>query len=70
MKIKTAEDVVKAIDAGYDAHAVEKARQYIGASIIGNQCDAYIALSLRCFPNNAVDPQLKCIFQLGQDTGC
>lgn len=37
----------------------------IGASSIGNSCEAYLALSLRGFPDEAIDPQLKRIFRDG-----
>lgn len=65
MKITTAEDVVLAIDDGYDNDRREKAREYIGASIIGHACDAAIAFNLRGFPNVEPDPRLKRIFGLG-----
>ena len=60
-----AEDVVQAIDRGYEEDKREKPRQYIGASIIGNPCDAFIAFNLRGFPNDEPDPRLKRIFGLG-----
>jgi len=63
--VKSAEQVVLAIDLGYENDKREKARQYIGASIIGNPCDALVAFSLRGFPNNEPDARLKRIFQLG-----
>jgi len=42
-----------------------KARQYIGTSSIGNECDAYQALTLRGFPNNDVPGRMLRIFQTG-----
>ena len=39
--IKSADVVIKAIDEGYRKEPKEKARDYIGASGIGTQCDAY-----------------------------
>ena len=65
LMIKNAEDVVKAIDEGYKKESKEKARDYIGASGIGTQCDAYQAYSLRGFPNDTIEPKLKRIFKLG-----
>lgn len=43
----------------------EEVRAYLGASIVGNPCGAYLAFSLRGFPNNQPDKQLKRIFALG-----
>ena len=66
MEIKNAEQLIFAIDQGYDDEKrEEKAREYIGASIIGHACDAAIALNLRGFPNVEPNPRLKRIFQLG-----
>lgn len=63
--LKTADDVVRAIDDGYDNDKREKAREYIGASIIGHPCDALLAYNLRGFPNDEPDARLKRIFGLG-----
>lgn len=41
------------------------ARQYIGASGVGNPCDAYLALSMRGFPDTKPSPQLLRIFREG-----
>ena len=60
-----ASDVVIAIDKGYDRDHKEKPRRYIGASIIGNPCDALLAYNLRGFPNNPPDARLQRIFNLG-----
>lgn len=60
-----AEEIVAAIDEAYTREKREKPRAYIGASIIGNGCDAYLSLSMRGFPDNPVDPRLKRIFGLG-----
>jgi len=65
LKKVTAEDVVQAIDDGYNNDKREKARQYIGASIIGSPCDAMIAYNLRGFPNEEPDARLKRIFNMG-----
>ena len=40
-------------------------RQYIGASGIGNACNAYLAFCLRGYPDNDVAPQLSRIFREG-----
>ena len=40
-------------------------RQYIGASIIGNDCTAYIAFCLRGFPEDPIKPKMMRIFTLG-----
>lgn len=65
MKVYSAKDTVEAIDVGYDSKGRGKARQYIGASIIGNQCDAYISLCMRGFPEDPPPAFLKRIFNLG-----
>lgn len=67
--IKTADDVLQAIEDGYNAgrdrRGDEKPRRYIGASMIGTDCDAEVAFSLRGFPNEQPTPKLKRIFALG-----
>jgi hypothetical protein len=60
-----AQSIVQAIDDGYEADRREKARKYIGASIVGNPCDALLAYNLRGFPNEEPPPRLKRIFSLG-----
>lgn len=57
--------VVQAIDSAYEKDKREKARRYIGASIVGTQCEAALAFNLRGFPNEEPDPHLKRIFGLG-----
>ncbi len=58
--------VLDRIDAGYFADQDKrKARAYIGASGIGSPCDAYLAYSLRGFPDTPPEPRLARIFQLG-----
>lgn len=54
-----------AIEQAWEAEQEEPARQYIGASIIGNSCPAYLSLSLRGFPNDPPSPRLKRIFRDG-----
>lgn len=53
------------IETAYEEQKEDKARRYIGASIVGNQCEAYLALSLRGFKNDKVDSRLKRIFRDG-----
>lgn len=52
------------IEAAYTGRK-DAPRGYIGASIIGNPCTAYLALSLRAFPEAPIDAQLMRIFSLG-----
>tara|TARA_B110000046_G_scaffold10626_1_gene10637 strand:- start:45050 stop:45862 length:813 start_codon:yes stop_codon:yes gene_type:complete len=58
-------DVIQAIDAGYADEKREKARRYLGASIIGTACEAVLGFNLRGFPNEPPNPRLKRIFNLG-----
>ena len=60
-----AQTIIAAIDQSYEQEQDAPARCYIGASIIGHDCDAAIAFNLRGFPNTTPDPQLKRIFKLG-----
>lgn len=56
----------EAIDTAYaEAERKEAPRAYLGASIVGNPCLAYLAFSLRAFPEAPIDPQLQRIFALG-----
>lgn len=61
----TPEEIIAAIDAGYDAEPVKKARDYIGASAVGHPCDAMLALSLRGMPDDPASAKLKRIFMMG-----
>lgn len=56
--------IVEAIDAGY-AGQNETPRAYIGASVIGHTCDAYLAFCLRGFAEGKFPPRVKRIFKLG-----
>jgi hypothetical protein len=58
-------NIVELIDRAYDNDAEEKPRRYIGASIAGSPCDAYLELSLRGFPDNKIKPRLRRIMSLG-----
>jgi len=57
-------DILENFNA-WDRHQESAPRQYIGASIIGNECEAYLAYSLRGFPEDPISPKLKRIFLLG-----
>jgi hypothetical protein len=58
-------DIVKLIDDGFDAEPEETPRAYIGASAIGDECDAYLAFNLRGYPGTQIPPKLKRIFRDG-----
>lgn len=60
-----ASEVVAAIDVGYANEKPEKARSYIGASGVGDDCTAALAFSLRGFPSTPAEPRLKRIFRDG-----
>jgi len=60
-----AQEIIEAIDDGYERESEGKSRAYIGASIVGNSCEAVLAFNLRGFPNDPPAPKLKRIFQLG-----
>lgn len=61
----TGDGIVAAIDAAYASEPRDTSRSYIGASIIGNGCDAYLAFCMRGFPENQIEPRTKRIFALG-----
>lgn len=61
----TAHEVLTNIDLAFEAENESKARKYIGASGVGNPCDANLAYSLRGYPNTPAPPNLKRIFALG-----
>ena len=60
-----ASDLIRRIDEGLSKAGRETPRSYIGASVIGNSCDAYLAMSLRGYPDEAVEPRLQRIFRDG-----
>lgn len=60
----TAQSLMDALDKGGDPIRY-KTRSYIGASIIGNDCTAYLHLSLRGFPEDSPMPRLLRIFNVG-----
>lgn len=53
------------IDHAYEQEEREPARSYIGASSVGNSCEALLAFTLRGFPETPPSPKLKRIFKLG-----
>jgi hypothetical protein len=53
------------IEEAFEKSTEDKARRYIGASIVGNECEAYLSLSLRGFKNDPVNSRLKRIFRDG-----
>lgn len=60
------EDIAKKIDEWYvDNPRDEKVRSYIGASTIGDRCEAYLAFSLRGFPSDDPPPNIRRILELG-----
>lgn len=54
-----------AIDEAWSRDKRDQVRSYIGASSIGDQCDVYLTLGLRGFPDNPIEPRLRRIFALG-----
>jgi Zn finger protein HypA/HybF involved in hydrogenase expression len=57
------EDIVEKIDES----EVEKSqnRAYLGASMIGNECEGYLQMGLRGYPKKPFPPNVLRIFQLG-----
>lgn len=59
-------DVNQLVDQAYDNEdRKEKSRAYIGASVVGGNCEASLALGLRGYPDTKPDPRLKRIFRDG-----
>jgi hypothetical protein len=58
-------DITQKIEDAFDSEKREKPRCYIGASGIGQSCDASIAFSFRGYPDTAPDSRLKRIFRDG-----
>lgn len=60
------DQIIEQIDASFvGRRKATRPRDYIGASSIGQECDASIAYSLRGFPDTEPEPRLQRIFQLG-----
>jgi hypothetical protein len=56
----------EAIDRAYDANPrTSPPRSYIGASGLGNECDAYLELCLRGFEDGSIKPKTRRIMDLG-----
>lgn len=53
------------IDEYYESVDTWEPKPLIGASAVGNDCDAYLAYNLRGFPGVTPPPKLKRIFKLG-----
>ena len=60
-----AKEILQAIEDGYASQPPDKSRAYIGASGVGDDCTAYLAYSLRGYPNDTPSPKLKRIFEAG-----
>ena len=58
-------DITDLIEQAFAKPRDQKARQYIGASGIGQQCDASIAFSFRGYPDTPPDSRLARIFRDG-----
>lgn len=61
-------DLAQLINEAYEKEEdkfPQKPRQYIGASIVGNPCDAYLAFVLRGFPDAKIGYRLRRIFRDG-----
>ena len=58
-------DITALIDAAFSKKKREKPRAYIGASGIGQACDASIAFSVRGYPDTPPDAKLARIFRDG-----
>ena len=58
-------DITNLIDEAYSSEEPQKARSYIGASGIGNDCLVAIAFAHRGYPETSPDPKLKRIFRDG-----
>lgn len=58
-------NISEKIEVAFENRKEEKPRRYIGASIIGSECDAYLALSMRGFPGDKPSSRLKRIFRDG-----
>ena len=58
-------DITDLIEQAFAVPREQKARQYIGASGIGQQCEASIAFSFRGYPDTPPDSRLSRIFRDG-----
>jgi hypothetical protein len=60
-----ASKIIEQINSAELSKPREKARSYIGASVVGGECEAFLAFCLRGFPDDDIEPSLKRLFQLG-----
>ena len=60
-------DLIKAIDLGTEKNAERERRSYIGASNVGNPCEAALQYSLRGYPQKSIPAAVLRIFELGHD---
>lgn len=67
MRYYKATDILDAVEDDYNARAAKKRKRSgkLGASRVGDPCDAYIGYSLRGFPDTPPDAKLSRIFELG-----
>lgn len=67
MKKPEAQEILDLIDkASLRSRKSEAPRSYIGASIVGNHCDALLGFSVRGYPDNPPNsPHVLRIFELG-----
>ena len=65
--MKKSGDITGLIDKAFDTEVVKPyvSRGSIGASVVGNTCDALLGFSLRGFPDGKIDPKMKRIFRDG-----
>lgn len=61
----TAESIVQHIDEGFNGEPERETRGYLGASGVGNKCDAFLEMMLRGMPDDPIEPKLKRIFRDG-----
>lgn len=57
------DEVVEKIDESWADQGEQRA--YLGASMIGHECEAYLAMGLRGYPKKPFPPKILRIFQLG-----
>jgi hypothetical protein len=60
-----AEEILGLIDQHYASIVETGSFPWIGASSIGEKCDAFLAMKLRSYPNNPIPPRVQRIFALG-----
>jgi hypothetical protein len=65
--MKRSGDITGLIDKAFDGEVVKPyvSKGSIGASVVGNTCDALLSFALRGFPDGKVEPKMKRIFRDG-----